>query len=209
MAKIDMASMEGVVREPRPASLLSRIGGSQFLAAQIFTILATILGVYLAGYVSFQRTLEYDRFVKAQQRSDLLTATREELEQNITRLRKLNERLPAEVGTGLANPEWPRLRLFVWQAVGRSPSAFDLPPQILTNMQAVYEDVGDMLNDAEARQAFRSLTTSNTYFRTQFKERLNAQLKFAETSIVPALEKTASAAGQLVSRYADARGTSR
>jgi hypothetical protein len=204
MAKIDMASMEEAVREPRPASLLSRIGGSQFLAAQIFTILATILGVYLAGYVGFQRTLEYDRFVKAQQRSDLLTATREELEQNIARLRKFNERLPAEVGTGLTNTDWPRLRLFVWQAVGRSSSAFDVPPQILTDMQGVYEDVGDMLNDPEARQAFRSLTTSNTYFRTQFKERLNAQLKFAETSIIPALEKTAAVAERLVSKYADA-----
>jgi hypothetical protein len=117
-----------VVLEPKHVSFLKAIGGPQFLAAQFFTILATILGVYLAGYVGFQRTLEYDRFVKAQQRSDLLLAMHEELKQNVARLRKFNERLPADVGNGVHDADWPHLRLFVWQAAGRSVSALDIPP---------------------------------------------------------------------------------
>ena len=204
MVKVETAALEEVVRTTREGGFLAAIGGPQFLAAQFFTIIATILGVYLAGYVGFQRTLEYDRYVKAQQKSDLLTATREELKNNIARMQKFNERLPAEVGTGLSNTEWPRLRMFVWQAVGRSSSAFDMPPQILTDMQAFYEDMGDMLNDAEARQSFKSLTTSNTYFRTQFKERFNSQLKFAESSILPALSQTAAEADKLVTKYSNA-----
>jgi hypothetical protein len=200
MAKIDRAGLDEIVREPR-VSFFRRIGGPQFFVAQIFTMLATVFGVYLAAYVGFQRTLEYDRFTKAQQRSDLITATREELKQNIARMRKLDERLPADVGSGVS--EWPRLRLFVWQAVGRSSSAFDVPPQILTDLQALYEDLGDMLTDAEARQSFRSLTTSNAYFRGQYKERLAAELSIAETSIIPALERTAAEAEKLVVRYGD------
>ncbi len=161
MARIETGSLEEMVRQPKGKSFIKAIGGPQFFAGQIFTILATILGVYLAGYVGFQRTLEYDRFVKAQQRSDLLTATQEELKQNIVRLQKFNERLPAEVGT------------------------------------------------AEARENFRQLTSSNIYDRTKYKERLSAQLKFAEASILPALDKAIGASERLVKKYAASDDASR
>jgi hypothetical protein len=207
MSNIETLTLEEMVTQPKKAGFFSAIGGPQFVAAQVFTILATVLGVYLAGYIGFQRTLEYDRFVKAQQRSDLLTATQAELKQNIVRLQKFNERLPAEVGTGVY--EWPHLRLFVWQAAGRSSSAFDVPPQILTDLQALYEDLGEMLTDSEAHENFKHLTTSNTFARTKYKERLNAQLKFAETSILPALDSTIAASEQLVKKYAIAGDASR
>src|SRR5262245_51628552 len=113
MAKVDTAPFEEAERSSR-----TRFRGLEFFAGQFFTILASVVGVYLAGYVSFQRTLEYDRLTKAQQKSDLLTATREELKQNVVRLQKFNERLPAESGSGVTNGEWPQLRLFVWQAAG-------------------------------------------------------------------------------------------
>lgn len=209
MVKIETASLDQAAREPRNDGFLSAIGGAQFLTAQFFTIVATILGVYLAGYVGFQRTLEYDRFVKAQQRSDVVAAVHGELKQNLLRLQKFHERLPADVGTGVAASEWPHLRLFVWQATGRSSSAFDMPPQIINDVQSVYEDVGEMLNDAEARQSFKSLTSSNGYFRTQFKERLTTQLKFIETSILPSLDKAIATSEQLVIKYSGSDGALR
>ena len=198
MAKVDTAPFEEAERTSR-----ARFRGLEFFAGQIFTILASVVGVYLAGYVSFQRTLEYDRLTKAQQKSDLLTAAREELKQNVIRLRKFNDRLPAEVGNSVINSEWPQLRLFVWQAAGRSSSAFDIPPQILVDMQAFYGDIELMLNDGEARGNFRSLSQSNVYDRTRFKERFVAQLKLADTSIVPALDSEISAAEQLTKKYSN------
>ena len=113
------------------------------------------------------------------------------------------KRPDAEVGTGVVNSEWPQLRLFVWQAAGRSSSAFDIPPQILIDMQAFYGDVELMLNDGEAHQNFRSLSQSNSYDRNQFKQRLVAQLKLADTSIVPALNNEIGAAEQLTKKYSD------
>jgi len=196
MGKVETATFEEATRQSRP-----RFRGLQFLAGQFFTIVGSIVGVYLAGYVSFQRTLEYDRYVKAQQKSDMLTAAREELKQNVVRLQKFNERLPAEVGTGVTGSEWPHLRLFIWQAAGRSSSAFDIPPKILTDMQALYGDLDLMLSDAEARQNFRSLTQSNVFDRTKFKERLTAELTFAETSIVPALDSEIVVSERLVKKY--------
>jgi hypothetical protein len=200
--KKDKEFVEEVIPEPKPEAFLEAIGGSRFLVAQFFTILGTIFGVYLASYVAFQRNLKYDRFVKAQQRSDLLMALREELRQNVNRLRKFDERLPADVGTGVLNTEWPHLRLFVWQAAGRSSSALDMP-LIMIDVQSLYDDVNDMLNNADARQMFRTLTASNACDRTKFKERLNNQLKFIETSIFPAMDKATMVSAQLLKRYSD------
>jgi hypothetical protein len=196
MAKLESAALEEATRPPKAV-----FRGLEFLAAQFFTILATVVGVYLAGYVGFQRNLEYDRYQKAQQLSDLLTATEVELKQNVARLHKFNDRLPADVGTGLQASEWPRLRLFVWQATGRSSSTFDMPPQILTDLQALYGDLDEMLNDAEAHDDFSHLTQSNVYDRTQYKRRLNDRLSFAETSILPALDSSIAASDQLIKKY--------
>jgi hypothetical protein len=203
MTKIDaITSEEEVIREPKPVYFLDAIGGWRFLSAQFFTIVGTIFGVYLASYVAFQRNLEYDRFVKAQQRSDLLSALHEELKQNVERLHKFDERLPAEVGTGLTNNEWPHLRLFVWQAAGRSAAALDMP-QIMVDVQSVYDDVTDMLNDADAHQAFKSLTSFNVSNRTHFKERLNERLKFVEATIFPAMDEATAASAQLLKKYSE------
>jgi hypothetical protein len=196
MGKVETASFEEAQRQSRP-----RFRNLQFFAGQIFTIIGSVVGIYLAGYVSFQRTLEYDRLVKAQQKSDLLTATREELKQNVVRLQKFNERLPADVGTGVTGPEWPHLRLFVWQAAGRSSSAFDIPAQVLTVMQALYGDLDMMLNDAEAHKNFRSLTQSNVFDRTRYKERLTTELKLAEASIVPALDNEIAVSERVIKKY--------
>jgi hypothetical protein len=172
----------------------------QFLAGQVLTILGSIVGIYLAAYVSFKRTLQRDELVKAQHKADLLTALREELKQNVVRLQKLDERLPADVGTGVADSEWPHLRLFVWQAAGHSSQAFDIPPQVLTDMQALYGDLDLMLNDREAHRNFGVLTQMNVSDRTQFKERLSAQLSFAQTSIAPALENEIAVAERFIKK---------
>jgi hypothetical protein len=173
----------------------------QFLGGQFFTILGSVVGVYLAGYVTFRRTLEHDRLVKAQQKSNLLTAVREELKQNVARVQKFNERIPADVGIPVSASEWPQLRLYVWNAAGGSSAVLEFPPQILADMQAFYGDLEQILNDAEARQNFRHLIQSNVYDRTQFKQHLVAQLKFAETSIVAALDNAIAGSERLLKKY--------
>jgi hypothetical protein len=60
-----------------------------------------------------------------------------------------------------------------------------------------------MLNDADARKMFKTLTQSNTYDRTRFKERLNERLKFVEASIFPAMDEATAASAQLLKKYAD------
>jgi hypothetical protein len=203
MPKIDTASLEEAVNGPKKADFLTAIGGPQFLLAQIFTILATVIGVYLAGYVGYQRTLQYDQFVKAQQRADLMQGLGAELKHNTTRLRGLIAQMQkTQEGTPIYR-DWPSLRLYLWQAAGQTDTVFDAPPQTLADMQAFYGDVGEMLADGEARKAFRSLTSSNAYDRTQITERLEAYVKTAETTLLPSLEKAGAEASALAAMKAD------
>jgi hypothetical protein len=196
---INNAAMDEASQTPVKFSLLERIGGPQFIAAQIFTILATVLGVYLAGYVSFQRTLEYDRFTKAHQQADLLNAIHAELKQNAERIKDFANKIDP---SGAERPtDWPRLRLYAWNAAGQTSSAFDIPPEPLSGMQAFYDETGEILTNPHAREWFK---TSNSFFapdRTQMKEALLRNVKIAETELLPALRNAAKSSSELITKY--------
>ena len=203
MANLETASLDEAARSARRGGFLSSIGGPQFIVAQLFTILATILGVYLAGYVGFQRTLQYDRFVKAEQQANLLTSMHAELKQNTDRLRAFVPALEkTQEGQGVY-ADWPRLHLFIWNASAESPTVFATPPQTLAGMQAFYEDINKMLNDTRMQEAFRRITSSNAYDRKTFTEQFDAQVKIAETQLLPALRNTAANAQALMTDYAE------
>jgi len=196
---LNNAALDEAQRTPEKFGVLESLGGPQFIVAQLFTIVATILGVYLAGYVGFQRTLEYDRYVKAQQQSDLLTAVYAELKDNAARVNTFASRID-ETGS-VAIGEWPRLRLYVWTAAGQTTSAFDMPPVALSGMQALYDEVGETLSNPRAREWFK---TPNTFFssdRMRLKETLLRNVKLAEATLLPALQNAAAASSELILKY--------
>ncbi len=179
------------------------MGGPQFIAAQFFTIFATVLGVYLAGYVGFQRTLEYDALVKARQQANLLTSLHAELQDNTERLRAfvpLMEKTQEGIGV---YQDWPRLHQFIWNASAENPVLFDVSPSILSGMQSFYENIGVMLGNQKAHEEFQRLTTSNAYSRTQFTETYDALVKMAETELLSSLRKAADDANNLVQKYSN------
>lgn len=201
MVDIKQASFDEATRPNQ--GFMGSLGGAQFIVGQIFTIIATVLGVYLAGYVGFQRTLEYDRFTEAQRQSNLIQALRAELGDNTARLRDF---VPLMQKTQDGEPiyrEWPRMRLFVWTASSQNSALFDAPSKAITDMQAFYEDVSDLLNGSAVRDAFRHLTSSNAFDRKRITEQLDALVKQAETAILPLLERAGADADAIVSRYAD------
>jgi hypothetical protein len=196
------AALDEAQQAPQKFNLLESIGGPQFIVAQIFTIAATVLGVYLAGYVGFQRTLEYDRYVKAQQQADVLMALHAELADNAQRLKEFANKIEPAGSSDVG--EWPRLRLYVWNAAGQTTSAFDIPPEALSGMQAVYAETGEALGNPRALEWFR---TTNSFFasdRTRFKETLLRNVRKAETVLMPALEKGAASSAGLIAKYSDA-----
>lgn len=175
--------------------------GPQFLVAQFFTILATILGVYLAGYVNFKRTLERDALVRARQHANLLTALLTELEDNTRRLREFVPMMEkTQEGIEIFD-NWPRLHLFFWRALAKNPILFDMAPKILADMQIFYETIGRTMGDSKVQEYFGMLTSTNAYYRKQITEQFDAQVKFAETSLLPGLKRAAASANELVAKY--------
>jgi hypothetical protein len=187
----------------RQEGLLGALGGPQFLAAQFFTIFATVLGVYLAGYVGFQRTLEYDALIRTRQQANLLTSLHAELKDNTQRMREFVPLLQkTQEGEGVYQ-DWPRLYQFIWNASPENPVLFDLPPSALSGIQTFYENANVMLNNQTARQEFGSLTSSNVYSRTVFTEEFDKLVKTAETELLPSLQQAADSANELVRDYMD------
>jgi hypothetical protein len=202
MVDIDRASLNQATRT-QPRGFLAALGGPQFVAAQFFTIFATVLGVYLAGYVGFQRTLEYDALVKTRQQANLLTSLHTELQDNTRRLREFIPLMEkTQEGHGVYQT-WPRLYQFIWRASAENPVLFDVPPSVLSGMQSFYENAGDLLSNETAHQEFRSLTSSNAYSRTVFTEEFDKLVKTAETELLPSLQQAADAANGLVREYTD------
>ena len=202
MVDIDRSSLDQVTRQQKKG-MLAAIGGPQFVAAQLFTIFATVLGVYLAGYVGFQRTLEYDALVKSRQQAHLLTSMHAELQGNTERLRAFVPLMEkTHEGHGIYQ-DWPRLHQFVWHASAENTVLFDLPPSVITGMQSFYENMGVMLGNKTAHEEFRRLTSTNAYNRTQFTESFEALLKDSETKLLPSLQEAAEAANDLVRDYSE------
>ncbi|MBX2853491.1 MAG: hypothetical protein KTR21_00790 [Rhodobacteraceae bacterium] len=186
----------------KPRRGIAALGGSQFLIAQIFTIASTIIGVYLAGYVGFQRTLEYDRLQTARQQLNLFTALQAELNDNVTRLSELSERMHAanEEGKGIWG-DWPTLRLYVWEAAAENPALFQGPPELVTGIQAFYAETGDLLSDETLHKNFSSLTTSNAYDRNQAKEKFDGLLEDARSDLNNLLGDAIDRPSQLTAAY--------
>lgn len=202
MVDIDRASLDQATRQQKKG-ILASIGGPQFLAGQFFTIFATVLGVYLAGYVGFQRTLEYDALVKARQQANLLASMQAELQDNTKRLRAFVPLMEkTQEGHGIYQ-DWPRLHQFVWNSSAQNPVLYDLPPGIITGMQSFYENIGLMLGNETAHEEFKRLTTSNAHSRTQFTENFDTLLKDVETRLLTSLQEAADAANDLVRDYSE------
>lgn len=188
---------------PRKFGVMTAIGGPQFFIAQLFTIIATILGVYLAGYVGFNRTLEYDRFVKAEQQANLLHSLHAELQNNTTRLKEFVPLLERTMEGHGVYEDWPDLQLFIWNASAQSPVLFSIPSQAPTGLQSFYGAIQKMLSDQAAHEMFQRLTSSNTADRRRFIDQLNQQLEFAEKTMLPALASAAAAEQSVVQKYSD------
>ncbi len=125
-----------------------------------------------------------------------------ELKQNTDRLLAFVPALEkTQEGQGVYG-DWPRLHRFIWNASAENPTVFATPPQTLADMQAFYEDINKMLNDSRMQEAFRRITSSNAYNRKTFTEQFDAQVKIAETQLLPALRSTAANAQALMTDYA-------
>ena len=68
-------------------------------------------------------------------------------------------------------------------------------------MQAFYDEAGESLTSSKAREWFRTSHSLLVSDKTRFKETLARNVKIAETSLLPALQKAAAGTAELIARY--------
>ena len=132
-----------------------------FWISQIFILLATVLGVYLASSQGFEQAMNYGNLQAARNNYYLRKSLRSEIDDNLALVDEYLKRL--ETG-GLPARKAPfALDTFVWESMKNSPSTMEAPPELLREARMFYRGVADI----------QQKVADNTYSVKTATERLN------------------------------------
>lgn len=148
-----------------------------FWISQIFILLATVLGVYLASSQGFRQALAYGEIQSARNAYYLRKSLQSEISDNIPLVREYMKRL--ETG-GLPARQAPfSLDTFVWEALKNSSSTLETPPELLRESRMFYRGVADL----------QQKIASNTYGVKVGTEKLTELVEHVEQKVLPQFEK--------------------
>lgn len=146
---------------------------ASFWVSQVFILLATVLGVYLASSQGFKQAMAYGNLQAARNNFYLRKSLRIEMNDNLGLVREYMQRL--ESG-GLPARKAPfSLDTFVWDSMKNSPSTMELPPQMLQEARKFYRGVADL----------QQKVADNTYGVKVANERLTELVEHVEKDVLP------------------------
>lgn len=113
-----------------------------FWVSQIFILLATIMGVYLASSQGFRQALAYGEVQSARNNFYLRKSLQGEIVDNLPLIREYLARL--QTG-GLPARQAPfSLDTFVWESMKNSSSTLETPPELLRESRKFYRGVAEI-----------------------------------------------------------------
>lgn len=122
----------------------------RFWTGQACAIAATVVAVYLAAYVGYDRALEYDQLVKDQSTHYLLSSMQAEVLDNLAAIDDIATRietvsLPEQLGE-------EELEGYVWGLMAEQSETSRIPSAILTGTRRLYRDIRGFLDGLKTRQ---------------------------------------------------------
>ncbi|WP_028766092.1 hypothetical protein [Shewanella fidelis] len=153
---------------------------TSFWVSQIFMIVATVVGVYLAAQEGLSQAIKFDELSNKQNNYYLRHALYDEVTDNINMLEAYADTLTK----GSSNPYElkhirPNIGTFVWENMRYSPNALETPTTILTETRRFYNASEDIVSKIEGR------FYGSKYGAKQLKE-LTQKMR---TETMPKLEK--------------------
>lgn len=144
-----------------------------FWVSQIFILLATVVGVYLASSQGFKQAVAYGELQSAKTNYFLRQSLRNEIGRNIPLVRAYAD----AIGTGSPSARNQPINLdtFVWDCMANSSATLETPPELLSESRKFYRDVADI----------RKLIADQTIAIGVGKERLDAVLAHMEKDVLP------------------------
>ncbi|MDO6524128.1 hypothetical protein Q4519_00395 [Motilimonas sp. 1_MG-2023] len=148
-----------------------------FWVGQVFMLIATMLGVYLASQEGMSQAMTFNDINTLQDNYHLRRSLRDEFSDNIN---KLDETIAflRQGHTYFAEKDQPKFDTYVWQAMRFSPRTMETPAPILTGVRRFHSEVDDLLMRLDKKFLDRSLIT----------ERLEAVSKQAREETLAYLE---------------------
>ncbi len=112
---------------------------AEFWMSHLLVILGTVLGVYLAASIGFDKAIEYELVKSDKDSYYLRSAMQQELEDNLDNIDLwATDFLSGNARNYIGKPEQYQLEDFVWKTMQESAGTFEIPNNILTGIRRYY-----------------------------------------------------------------------
>lgn len=125
--------------QSRPVDEVKKVS---FWVSQLFILLATVMGVYLASSQGFKQAMMYGNLQSARNNYYLRKSLRSEIADNLPLIREYLKGL--ETGGLPARKAGFALDTFVWDSMKNSPSTMETPPQLLQESRKFYRGIDEL-----------------------------------------------------------------
>lgn len=160
---------------------IDEVKKASFWISQIFILLATVLGVYLASSQGFKQAMAYGNLQSARNNFYLRKSLRNEIADNITLVGEYIKRL--ETGGLPARKEPFSLDLFVWESMKNSSCTMETPPELLSEARKFYRGVADL----------QRKVSDNTYGVKVATDKLNELATHMQDDVIPRFDSNIKA----------------
>ena len=146
------SAQEGVKRSVlKTTQLDDEIKKPSYWMGQIFMMIATILGVFLAAQVGLRQAIIFDDIASKESNYYLRQSLYQEVSDNVKLLRVYNdEYLGRNVPKQTLLANHPKISYYVWETMKFSPSTLETPSHFLSETRAFYDLAEDLIAKREA-----------------------------------------------------------
>ncbi len=168
------------------------LGSSGFWISQLFVVLATIVGVYLAANAGLKQAIIFDQITNKERNYYLRVSLHDELEDNIAQLRLYAEDvLPRNLSRPMLENQRPAISQFVWDTMRYSPRTLETPSVFLTEGRRFYANAEGIIRRVEA----------GTYGAQHAAGLLNDLLDEVEQGLLPAMRENTERLAEELNRH--------
>ncbi|WP_394229595.1 hypothetical protein [Shewanella colwelliana] len=123
---------------------------TSFWISQVFMIIATIVGVYLAAQEGLSQAITFDNLTNKQNNYYLRHALYDELNDNVSIINDYADFISGKAPYDIKSHH-PTMANFVWDNMRYSPNTLETPSQILSDTRRFYMQASEIVSKVEAR----------------------------------------------------------
>lgn len=164
----------------------------EFWAGQIFTLVATVIGVYLAANSGFQKALEFESLQHQRDAYYVQSALYSELNSNLNAARQWTDTFnkdPQHNDMYLDKDKY-QFSFFLWETMQEGSAVFEVPYERLGQVASFYDQASHLRevmfsgNPFEAPKAANKLAALEQQVREGFMNTFEQQLKAIKQDLV-------------------------